>query len=58
VVEGLELTAERPAGRRHRIATVIVRDLSAAASEVRAGAVQLASGPDSAAADSVRAPQQ
>lgn len=25
VVEGLELTAERPAGRRHRIATVIVR---------------------------------
>ncbi len=27
VVEGLELTAERPAGRRHRIATVIVRDL-------------------------------
>jgi CBS domain containing-hemolysin-like protein len=27
VVEGLELTAERPAGRRHRIATVIVRDV-------------------------------
>ncbi len=29
VVEGLELTAERPAGRRHRIATVIVRDVRA-----------------------------
>jgi CBS domain containing-hemolysin-like protein len=27
VVDGLELTAERPAGRRHRIATVIVRDV-------------------------------
>jgi CBS domain containing-hemolysin-like protein len=27
VVEGLELTAERPAGRRHRIATVVVRDV-------------------------------
>ena len=27
VVEGIELTAERPAGRRHRIATVIVRDV-------------------------------
>ncbi|WP_426566464.1 hemolysin family protein [Angustibacter sp. McL0619] len=31
VVEGLELTAERPAGRRHRIATVIVRDVRGAA---------------------------
>ncbi|GAA4359323.1 hemolysin family protein [Angustibacter luteus] len=29
VVEGLELTAERPAGRRHRIATVLVRDVRA-----------------------------
>jgi CBS domain containing-hemolysin-like protein len=27
VVAGLELTAERPAGRRHRIATVLVRDV-------------------------------
>jgi CBS domain containing-hemolysin-like protein len=27
VVEGLELVAERPAGRRHRIATVLVRDV-------------------------------
>ena len=27
VVEGLELTAERPAGRRHRVATVLVRDV-------------------------------
>ncbi|MGN6301794.1 MAG: transporter associated domain-containing protein, partial [Angustibacter sp.] len=31
VVEGLELTAERPAGRRHRIATVVVRDVREAA---------------------------
>ncbi len=28
IISGLELTAERPAGRRHRIATVIVRELS------------------------------
>jgi CBS domain containing-hemolysin-like protein len=27
VVHGLELVAERPAGRRHRIATVLVRQL-------------------------------
>jgi hypothetical protein len=26
VVSGLELVAERPAGRRHRIATVLVRE--------------------------------
>jgi CBS domain containing-hemolysin-like protein len=29
VVDGLELTAERFAGRRHRLSTVLVRDLSA-----------------------------
>jgi CBS domain containing-hemolysin-like protein len=28
VVEGLELVAERPAGRRHQIATLLVRDVS------------------------------
>jgi hypothetical protein len=27
VVNGLELVAERPAGRRHRIATVLVREV-------------------------------
>jgi CBS domain containing-hemolysin-like protein len=37
VVEGIELTAERPAGRRHRIATVIVRDVR---SELEADADQ------------------
>ncbi len=41
VVAGLELTAERPAGRRHRIATVIVRD-------ARAEPEPAASGPDPA----------
>jgi hypothetical protein len=29
VVDGLELSAERFAGRRHRLSTVVVRDLSA-----------------------------
>jgi Mg2+/Co2+ transporter CorC len=28
VVHGLELVAERPAGRRHRIATVLVRQVA------------------------------
>ncbi|KQX68888.1 hemolysin family protein [Angustibacter sp. Root456] len=38
VVEGLELTAERPAGRRHRIATVVVRDVREEMAELARGA--------------------
>ncbi|HEX3003728.1 MAG TPA: hemolysin family protein, partial [Angustibacter sp.] len=40
VVEGLELTAERPAGRRHRIATVVVRDVREAADAADEGDAQ------------------
>jgi CBS domain containing-hemolysin-like protein len=34
VVDGLELVAERPAGRRHRIATVLVREVGEPGSDV------------------------
>jgi len=48
VVDGLELTAERFAGRRHRLSTVLVRDLSAEpeteGSDVAEGAAERANG--------------